>query len=59
MAKKRKISQTSTPPLKFDQKLVLNQWILSLFEVKNFEQLTIGMKEREQSGSGPPQGEGG
>ena len=25
--------------LKFDQKLVLNQWILSLFEVSSFDQL--------------------
>jgi hypothetical protein len=38
------------PPLKFDQKLVLNQWILSLFEAKNFEQLTLGMKEPEREG---------
>ena len=51
MSKKRKTSnRTSIPLLKFDQKLVLNQWILSLFEAKNFEQLTIGMKEPEREG---------
>lgn len=48
---RKKINPPLTqPPLKFDQKLVLNQWILSLFEVKNFEQLTIGMKEPEREG---------
>lgn len=51
MSKKRKTSnRTSIPLLKFDQKLVLNQWILSLFEAKNFEQLTLGMKEPEREG---------
>jgi len=51
VSKKRKTSnRTSIPLLKFDQKLVLNQWILSLFEAKNFEQLTIGMKEPEREG---------
>lgn len=31
-------------PLKFDQKLILNQWILSLFEVSDFNQLTESLK---------------
>jgi len=37
-------------PLKFDQKLVLNQWILSLFEVSSFDQLSEGMKIPELEG---------
>ena len=37
-------------PLKFDDKLVLNQWILSLFEVPNFERLTENMKGPELEG---------
>lgn len=37
-------------PLKFDDKLVLNQWILSLFEVPSFEKLTENMKGPELEG---------
>jgi Type III restriction enzyme, res subunit len=32
-------TRTQTAPLRFDQRLVLNQWMLSLFEVDGFEQL--------------------
>jgi len=41
---------SAVKPLKFDQKLVLNQWILSLFEVSNFNQLADGMKSPELEG---------
>ncbi|MBU4356844.1 MAG: DEAD/DEAH box helicase family protein [Proteobacteria bacterium] len=37
-------------PLKFDDKLVLNQWILSLFGVSSFERLTENMKAPELEG---------
>lgn len=37
-------------PLKFDQKLVLNQWILRLFEVSSFDHLAEGMKIPELEG---------
>lgn len=37
-------------PLKFDQKLVLNQWILDLFGVKIFEQLAERMRAPELEG---------
>lgn len=49
MAKQKKTSQAQ-PPLKFDQKLVLNQWILNLFEAKDFEQLAKGLKAPEYEG---------
>jgi hypothetical protein len=35
--------------LKFDQKLVLNQWLLSLFEVGSFEQLVEGDLKQSSS----------
>lgn len=38
------------PPVKFDRKLILNQWILSLFEVASFEELSEGMKIPELEG---------
>ncbi len=37
-------------PLKFDKRLVLNQWLLSLFEVKNLEELADGMKDTRLEG---------
>ena len=37
-------------PLKFDQKLVLNQWMLWLFDKKSFEQLAEPFKLAELEG---------
>ena len=37
-------------PLKFDQRLVLNQWMLSLFEVDNFDQLAEMLKDSSLKG---------
>ncbi len=37
-------------PLKFDQKLVLNQWMLWLFDKKSFEQLSAHLKASELEG---------
>lgn len=37
-------------PLKFDQRLVLNQWMLSLFEVDNFGQLAEMLKDSSLEG---------
>ncbi len=34
-----------TPNLKFSQKLVLNQWVLSLFEVNSLERLVGDLKD--------------
>lgn len=34
-----------TPTLKFSQRLVLNQWMLGLFEVETLEQLVGGLKD--------------
>ncbi len=56
MAKRRSSrSQTATflaeaVPLKFDQKLVLLQWMLWLFDKKNFEQLAEPFKSAELEG---------
>jgi len=48
MAKRR--SRKDLPALRFDQKLVLNQWMLSLFEVSSFEKLAERLKPRELEG---------
>lgn len=37
-------------PLRFDEKLVLNQWLLSLFEKKTFEELVEPIKADELEG---------
>lgn len=37
-------------PLKFDQKLILTQWMFKLFEVADFDQLSDGMKLPELEG---------
>lgn len=37
-------------PLRFDQKLILAQWMLSLFEVKSFEDLASDLKAPELEG---------
>lgn len=47
MAKKDK---KSAAPLKFDKRLVLSQWLLSLFEVKSLEELAEGMKDTRLEG---------
>ncbi len=39
-----------TGPLRFDQKLVLNQWMLWLFDEKSFEQLAEPFKSAELEG---------
>lgn len=49
MAKKR-TRNNETPPLRFDQKLVLNQFMLSLFEVKSFEKLAEHLTSLELEG---------
>ena len=40
----------SERPLRFEQRLVLYQWILNLFEVSSFDKLAEGMKEPELEG---------
>ena len=54
---KRKTSRSRTAtllpeavPLKFDQKLVLHQWMLWLFDKKDFEQLAEPLKPADQEG---------
>jgi hypothetical protein len=37
-------------PLRFDQKLVLNQWLISLFEVPNLEKLAEWLRDPEMEG---------
>ncbi len=43
-------TQAAAKPLPFDQRLVLNQWFLSLFEVKDFETLAGWLKDLELEG---------
>ncbi len=55
---RRPRTQTSLPlpettRLKFDQKLVLNQWLLSLFEVGSFEALSEPLKDPAYEGFDP------
>ena len=48
--RKRSTQATLIPeaqPLRFDEKLVLNQWMLSLFEVTNLEKLADPLKATE------------
>ena len=49
MAKKR-VKKNETPLLRFDEKLVLNQWMLSLFEVSSFDKLAEHLKSLELEG---------
>jgi hypothetical protein len=42
-SKRKKSSGNRNVPLKFEQKLVLNQWILRLFVVLDFDQLAEGV----------------
>ena len=53
MAKKKSKSRQSVAakPLKFDKRLVLNQWLLNLFEVPNFEKLAEDLKNRILAGT--------
>src|SRR5687767_1768252 len=46
MATRRSRNAATLPgrPLRFNEKLVLNQWILSLFEVESFAQLSEDLK---------------
>ena len=54
MAKRRSSKQKTLVnepvPLRFDQKLVLNQWMLGLFEVKEFDKLADPLKQAELEG---------
>ena len=45
-----KLLFAETPPLKFDQKLVLLQWMLWLFDKQNFEQLAEPFKSAQLEG---------
>ena len=49
MAKKR-TKKNETLPFRFDEKLVLNQWMLSLFEVSSFDKLAENLKSLELEG---------
>ena len=47
---KRQTRRNESLPLRFDEKLVLNQWILSLFEASNFGELAENLKSLELEG---------
>ncbi|QGJ68653.1 Type III restriction-modification system restriction subunit R [Planctomycetales bacterium 10988] len=47
---KKRAKKNETPPLRFDEKLVLNQWMLSLFEVSSFDKLAENLKPLELEG---------
>ena len=41
---------SDSPPLRFEQRLVLHQWLLDLFGVQSFERLTANLKAPEYEG---------
>jgi hypothetical protein len=49
-ARRTRNARTQTAPLRFDQRLVLNRWMLSLFEVDAFEQLAETFKGSDAEG---------
>jgi hypothetical protein len=46
----RRSKAIEIPPLRFDEKRVLNQWMLSLFEVNDFDKLADYLDARELEG---------
>ena len=40
-----RLLEVQAKPIKFDQKLVLNQWLLNLFEVKDLNKLAEWLKD--------------
>ena len=50
MGKRRAKKKPKRQPLRFDEKLVLNQWMLSLFEVSSFDKLAEHLKSLELEG---------
>src|SRR6266496_110589 len=50
MATRRRRTSLLDRPLRFNEKLVLNQWILSLFEVENFAKVSEDLKSTELEG---------
>jgi hypothetical protein len=49
MGKKRS-KKNETPPLRFDEKLLLNKWLLSLFGVSSFDKLADNLKSVQLEG---------
>lgn len=49
-ARRTRNTRTQTAPLRFDQRLVLNQWMLSLFEVKTFAPLAEVLTDSDLEG---------
>lgn len=47
---KKRTKKNETPQLRFDDKLVLNQWMLSLFDVSNFDELAENLRPLELEG---------
>ncbi|PJB71983.1 MAG: hypothetical protein CO095_07475, partial [Armatimonadetes bacterium CG_4_9_14_3_um_filter_58_7] len=41
----RRTANRNAQPLKFDKRLVLNQWMLRLFEAKDFDTLVTSLKD--------------
>ena len=50
MATKRVKATSGTPQVAFPYKLVLNQWVLSLFDVKRFEELAEHLRDEALEG---------
>jgi hypothetical protein len=46
----QKNSKKTAKPIKFDKKLVLNQWMLEILEVPSFEKIAEGLKNPELQG---------
>lgn len=47
---RRANAETAAQPLRFEQRLVLHQWLLGLFGVSSFERLTANLRAPEYEG---------
>jgi hypothetical protein len=47
---KKKSKTLETPPMRFDEKLALNQWMLALFKVSRFDKLAGNLKALDLEG---------
>ena len=50
LARRAQQAMPLAPPMRFDQKLILVRWMLSLFEVSKFEELAADLKRPEMEG---------
>ena len=50
MSPRTATARSARPRLRFDERLVLNQWLFGLFKVASFDDLTKGLDDPELEG---------